>query len=92
MKVGIGKAAKEVGVHPETLRRREKQGKIVMERTPTGFRRYDLAQIHALGTHKAPSTRVTIRKTTSPVKWLCWTRSLVPTIGRMRYYGILGQG
>jgi predicted site-specific integrase-resolvase len=60
MKVSIGKAAKELGVHPETLRRWEKQGKIVVERTPTGFRRYDLAKLRGLAPHKAPSTRTTL--------------------------------
>ncbi len=29
-----------------------------MDRTPTGFCRYDLAQLHGLGPHKAPSARV----------------------------------
>jgi len=56
----IGKAAKEMGAHPETLRQREKQGKIVVERTPTGFRRYDLAKLRGLAPHKAPSTRTTL--------------------------------
>ena len=60
MKVSIGKAAKELGVHPETLRRWEKQGKIVVERTPTGFRRYDLAKLRGPAPHKAPSTRTTL--------------------------------
>ncbi len=59
-KVSIGRAAKELGAHHETQRRWEKQGKIVVERTPTGFRRYDLAQRHALGRHKAPSARITL--------------------------------
>ena len=58
--MSIGKAAKELGVHPETLRRWEKQGKIVVERTPTGFRRYDLAKLRGLAPHKAPSTRTTL--------------------------------
>ena len=49
-----------MGVHPETLRRWEKQGKIVVERTPTGFRRYDLAKLRGPAPHKAPSTRTTL--------------------------------
>ncbi len=60
MKVSIGKAAKELGVHPDTLRRWEKQGKIEVERTPTGFRRYDLAKLRGLLPHKAPSARATL--------------------------------
>jgi len=60
MKVSIGKAAKELRVHPETLRRWEKQGKIVVERTPTGFRRYDLAKLRGLVPHKAPPARTTL--------------------------------
>jgi len=60
MKVSIGKASRELGVHPDTLRRWEKQGKIVVERTPTGFRRYDLAMLRGLAPHKAPSARTTL--------------------------------
>lgn len=43
MKVSIRKAAQELGVSPETLRRWEAEGKIPVERTPGGHRRYDLA-------------------------------------------------
>ncbi len=60
MRVGIGDAARELGVHPETLRRWEKTGKIEVERTPTGFRRYDLAKLRGLAPHRAPSTRATL--------------------------------
>ena len=49
MKVSIGEAARELGVTPETLRRWEAQGKIEVERTPKGHRRYD-GQAH----HVAP--------------------------------------
>ncbi len=59
-KVSIGKAAEELGVHPETLRRWEKMGKIEVERTPTGFRRYDLAKLRGLAPHRAPSARATL--------------------------------
>ena len=45
MKVSIGKAAKELGVALETLRRWEAEGKIKVERTPGGHRRYDLASL-----------------------------------------------
>ena len=44
--VSIGTAAKELGVHPATLRRWE-EGKIdPPERTTGGDRRYDLAKLH----------------------------------------------
>jgi putative resolvase len=45
MKINIGKAAKELGVAQETLRRWERLGKIEVERTPKGHRRYDLAKL-----------------------------------------------
>ena len=61
MKVSIGKAARDVVVHPETLQQWKTQGNIVMERTPTWLRRYDGAQLHCLGPHKALSARVTLR-------------------------------
>jgi predicted site-specific integrase-resolvase len=43
MKVNIGTAAKHFGVVKETLRRWEKSGKIFVERTPKGHRRFDLS-------------------------------------------------
>lgn len=45
MKISIGKAAKELGVSKDTLRRWEAAGKITSERTPRGHRRYDLSKI-----------------------------------------------
>jgi putative resolvase len=45
MKVSIKKAAQELGVHQETLRRWEASGKIEAERTPRGHRRYDLSKL-----------------------------------------------
>jgi predicted site-specific integrase-resolvase len=47
MKISIGKAAEELGVSRETLRRWEQLGKIAPERTPKGHRRYDLAGLYA---------------------------------------------
>ena len=46
MRVSIGQAAKELGVSKETLRRWEATGKIEVERTPKGHRRYDLSKLH----------------------------------------------
>ena len=45
MKASIGTIAKELGVSKDTLRRWEAKGKITIERTPRGHRRYDLAKI-----------------------------------------------
>jgi hypothetical protein len=42
MKISINKAVFELSVHQETLRRWEVAGKIKVERTPLGHRRYDL--------------------------------------------------
>ena len=53
MKVSIGEAARELGVTPETLRRWEAQGKIEVERTPKGHRRYDLARLHRVAPRAA---------------------------------------
>lgn len=48
MKVNIGTAAKELGVAQETLRRWERLGKIAVERTPKGHRRYDLSKLQGV--------------------------------------------
>ena len=59
--VSIGTAAKELGVHPATLRRWEEEGKIdPPERTTGGGRRYDLAKLRHLAPHQAPSSRTTL--------------------------------
>ena len=60
MRVSIGKAAKELGVLRDTLRRWEAAGKIEVERTPNGHRRYDLAKLRGIVARKAPSERVTL--------------------------------
>lgn len=48
MKVSIKKAAEELGVHQATLRRWEATGKINVERTARGHRRYDLATLKGI--------------------------------------------
>ncbi|MCI0439997.1 MAG: MerR family DNA-binding transcriptional regulator [Chloroflexi bacterium] len=48
MKVSIGRAAKELGVTRETLRRWEAAGRIEVERAPNGRRRYDLEKLRSL--------------------------------------------
>ena len=60
MKVGIGRAATELGVSRDTLRRSEASGKIAVERTPSGHRRYDLAQLRSLAPIQAQSNRITV--------------------------------
>jgi len=59
MKVSIGKAAAELGVSRDTLRRWEKFGKITVERTRDGHRRYNLASL--LGT--SPRKKLFEKKT-----------------------------
>ncbi len=61
MKVGISQAAKELGVTAKTLRRWEEQGKIEVERTVGGHRRYDLAKLRGVIPRKPqPGGRITI--------------------------------
>jgi predicted site-specific integrase-resolvase len=52
MKISIGKAATELGVTRETLRRWEAAGKITSDRTPKGHRRYDLSQLQGISPKK----------------------------------------
>jgi putative resolvase len=59
MKINIGKAAELLGVTRETLRRWEIAGKIQVERTPKGHRRYDVAKLHGW----IPKTESTERRT-----------------------------
>jgi excisionase family DNA binding protein len=60
MKVNISQAAKALGVHQETLRRWEAAGKIQVERTPRGHRRYDLAKLKGIISKIDPLTGTTI--------------------------------
>ena len=60
MKVNIGTAAKHLGVSQETLRRWEKSGKITVERTPKGHRRFDLSQFSNTLSPRFISTKHTL--------------------------------
>ncbi len=60
MKVGIGQAAAELGVSRDTLRRWEAAGKIAVERTPSGHRRYDLVQLRGLAPSRVACDRITL--------------------------------
>ena len=60
MKLRISQAAKELGVSQETLRRWEAAGKIEVERTPNGHRRYDLARLYGLVPRPPVASRPTI--------------------------------
>jgi putative resolvase len=60
MKISIRKAASELGVHQETLRRWEKAGKITAERTPKGHRRYDLAKLRKISLKENEFSKRTI--------------------------------
>ena len=60
MKVSIGKAAEELGVTRETLRRWEHLGKITSERTKKGHRRYDLGYLRGISPKKNFDKKYTI--------------------------------
>jgi len=60
MKINIGTAAKELGVSQETLRRWERIGKIKVERTPKGHRRYDLSQLKGEISRKTKNEKRTV--------------------------------
>jgi len=59
--LSIGKASDFFGVSPQTLRRWERQGKLVpTQRTPGGQRRYDVSSLHP---RKCPSNQLEERPT-----------------------------
>ena len=60
MKTSIGKAAEQLGVSRDTLRRWEKAGKISAERTIKGHRRYNLAALTGTNLKKISSAKKTI--------------------------------
>ena len=60
MRVSIDAAVKELGVSRDTFRRWEAAGKIEVERTPNGHRRYDLAKLHSIRPSKVPAERITL--------------------------------
>ena len=60
MKISIGQAAKELGVSKVTLRRWEAAGKIEVERTPKGHRRYDLSKLYGVTPRPPLGSRPTL--------------------------------
>jgi len=60
MKTSIGKAAKELGISRDTLRRWEKSGKIKPERTLKGHRRYNIASLLGATPRKTNQEKKTI--------------------------------
>lgn len=60
MKVSISRAAQALGVSRDTLRRWEAAGKISVERTPSGHRRYDLSQLRGVVPYAPDSDRITL--------------------------------
>jgi len=61
MLLSAGQLAKELGVHIETIRRWDKEGKIKATRTSGGHRRFDLNQVKAmLDNEKLKDKRVTV--------------------------------
>lgn len=60
MKASIGIAAKHLGVSQDTLRRWERAGKISVERTARGHRRFDLSKLFGKNLESAKSKQRTI--------------------------------
>ncbi|WP_092624498.1 helix-turn-helix domain-containing protein [Jiangella sp. DSM 45060] len=46
--IPVGEAASMLGVHPDTLKRWERAGKIASDRTPTGHRRFRRGDVRTL--------------------------------------------
>lgn len=53
--IGIAEASRMLGVHPNTLRRWEKEGRVLPGRLPGGQRRYRVADIEALTAGDPPA-------------------------------------
>ncbi|WP_053203814.1 MerR family DNA-binding transcriptional regulator [Jiangella muralis] len=51
--IPVGEAASMLGVHPDTLKRWERAGKITSDRTPTGHRRFRRGDVRTLLTPAA---------------------------------------
>ena len=60
MKISIGKAAKLLGVSKDTLRRWEKEGKLVAQRTLKGHRRYSEGEITGLRKTNPLESKITL--------------------------------
>ena len=60
MKIGIGKAAKLLGVSIDTLRRWEKNKKIVSYKTKGGHRRYNINKLTGFGKRKNVDKKLTL--------------------------------
>ena len=84
-----------LGVSVDTLRRWEAAGKIEVERTPGGHRRYDVDQLRGIARNRPPdpSKRLTIgyarvsshdQKEASSVRWRCYPSSVRDKGGRTR--------
>lgn len=61
-KLSTREASDILGIHPQTLRRWEREGKVTPEHTPGGHRRYDARELRALLGHVDPAQdqRVTL--------------------------------
>jgi excisionase family DNA binding protein len=64
-KISIQEASDLLGVHPDTLRRWEDEGKITSERTTGGHRRYDVAKL--LGTTEREGKTISIPNKAIPL-------------------------
>lgn len=100
--VSIGEAAHVLGVSITTLRRWEREGKLVPEHTQGGHRRYDLAQLcperfraspASLGKPwRMPASPATRPERRSSGKSGCWNCTVHGRGGRLRWWPTLGRG